>query len=125
MCVAALKRTGAVTLHVINHKRSGCAATFKVKSDPGVTGYVSWDHGVVAIFAGKRTRTVDGIHNGSSAAAAHKAYPRATSSANGWFVRLSPKGARPEIDYRFAFSNEGNGPVTDLFLQRGDQDCYE
>ncbi|WP_310963041.1 hypothetical protein [Nocardioides terrisoli] len=85
---------------------------------------VSQRHGVVAIFASDSVSTVDGIHNGSTEATTRATYPHARSEANGWFQRLSPAGQQPEIDYRFSFER-GHGPVTDLFLQRSDQDCYE
>lgn len=125
MSVAALRHTGAVTVHIMSHDKSGCAGTFKMKSDPGVTGYVSWMHGVVAIFAARATRTLEGIHNGSSSAAALKAYPRARASVNGWFAPLEPVAADAETDYRFSFAHGDHGSVSDLFLQLSTEDCYE
>jgi hypothetical protein len=125
MSVADLRATHAVRLRIMSKKRSGCAGLFSMRSDRGVRGYVSWDHGVVAIFASDATRTVEGIRNGSTSAAARVAYPRARASANGWFAPLSPKGAEPEVAYRFTFAHGDHGPVSDLFLQRGDEDCYE
>lgn len=123
MSLTAAKRTG--TIKVTRKPDSGTpCTTFRLRADHDVTGFISPAHGVVAIFPGDRASTPDGIHVGSSRAATRKAYPQLRKEVNGWYARLSPQGAQPEVDYRFTFKH-GTGPVDAMFLQRSDQDCYE
>ncbi len=125
MSLAELRATGLARIQTGDDPGNPCQAHFVLRRKKQVSGYVSRSHGVVAIFVGRAARTSEGLYEGMSKAQAMRIYPRIHERGpNGLGIVLSRPGVQPIVRYRFVFG-KGTGPVTDLFLERSDQDCYE
>jgi len=125
MSLAALRATGLARIQTGSDPSNPCRAHFVLRADKQVSGYVSRGHGVVAIFVGRAARTSEGLYEGMPKAQARRVYPHIDERGpNGLGIVLSRPGVQPIVRYRFVF-DRGNGPVTDLFLERSDQECYE
>ena len=108
-------KTGVIKL--TGHQGNGCTS-FKFKNKP-VTGYLSNKYGVVALFAGKKTKTPEGIGLRSTKKAVKKAYPKLQDSPN---ISWTPAPKNKKAHYIFLFSMRDK--VDQMGLAHVKQHCF-